>query len=149
MLIPAFPAFSQADGSFWISPAAEMSMYDASNAAFGGGLALGCGSGVSVGLKASFFASAGGISTIELNFLLRYFFLGADAVSGPFLQLTAGPAFFFRQDDSIAIPSELGMVSAGLAFGWRFLFNRLFIEPAIRGGFPYLFGAGLSAGVRF
>jgi hypothetical protein len=48
------------------------------------------------------------------------------------------------------MPSEVGTISIGLGVGWRFLLGNLFfIEPAIRGGFPYIVGAGLSAGVRF
>jgi hypothetical protein len=154
IFIPVSAVFSQAEeGSsvnFWISPAAETAMYDVADLAFGGGFALGIGSGVSLGLRAAYFIVPGGISTIELNFLLRFFLFGAGAVSGPFLQAAAGPAIFTGSGDDVTVPSELGMISAGLSFGWRFLFlNRWFVEPAIRGGYPYLAGAGVSAGVRF
>jgi hypothetical protein len=70
--------------------------------------------------------------------------------SGLFIQFNGGPVIFAQNDDSIAVPSGMGTFSAGLSLGWRFLLGRtFFIEPVIRGGYPYIVGAGLSAGVRF
>jgi hypothetical protein len=150
LLIPAVTVFAGADDDVWLCPGAETAMYGVSSLAYGGGFAVGYGKGISMGLKAAWFTSSEGTTTLELNFLLRYFIFGVDAVSGPFLQLTAGPALFAGKGTDIAIPSEFGIISAGLSFGWRFLFlNRWFVEPSIRGGYPYAAGAGLSAGVRF
>jgi hypothetical protein len=88
-----------------------------------------------------------------LNFLLRFYFFDrerAPAPSGPFAQFNIGPAILAWDEQKITLPSETVMTSAGLSLGWRFLLGRLFfLEPCIRGGTPYLFGAGLSAGVRF
>ena len=39
--------------------------------------------------------------------------------------------------------------SAAGSVGYRFGINRLYIEPVIRGGYPFIVGAGLSIGVRF
>ena len=133
---------------FWVCPVAEVIMYSVSSTAYGGGLALGYGNGASIGFKAAYLVDADGqVTTLELNFLFRWYFLGSG--SGPYLQINGGPAFF-AQYESMAIPSEIGTVSAGLSVGWRFLLGRYwFIEPGIRGGYPYIAGAGLSAGFRF
>lgn len=141
---------SESGQDVWLCPFGEVLMYSISSPSFGGGLSFGYGSGVSIGIKAAFFIDLESLSTIEITFLLRAYFLGANAYSGPFLQLSVGPSLFFKPDDSLTVPSELGMISAGLGFGWRFLLkNRWFIEPAIRGGYPFIAGGGFSAGVRF
>jgi hypothetical protein len=97
--------------------------------------------------------------TVELNFLLRFYLLratGAEAGhqgvsnSGLFLQLNGGPVIFARNTDDITMPSKTGTFSGGLSLGWRFHLGRyFFLEPAVRGGYPYMAGAGLSAGARF
>lgn len=38
---------------------------------------------------------------------------------------------------------------AGLALGFRVVTGNFYIEPILRGGYPYIFGAGLGAGMRF
>lgn len=130
---------------FWISAGADAAMFSISSFAFGGGLALGYGKGVSVGFKAAWFIDgAREVKTLEFNVLLRWFILGAS--SGPFLQLNAGPVFFAK-NTSMKIPSEFGVISAGLSFGWRFRFGRFwFVEGAVRGGYPFIAGAGIFAG---
>jgi len=145
--------FAQAENDtsedFWIGPVVEMTIYSVSDPAFGGGLAFGYGKGVSIGLKGVWIMNDE-LATIELSFLLRFYLLGMQSYSGPFLQITAGPSLFFRNEDAIAIPSKLGMISAGLSFGWRFILGKnWFIEPAVRGGYPFIVGAGVSGGFRF
>lgn len=39
--------------------------------------------------------------------------------------------------------------SAGMALGFRIPAGNFYFEPVIRGGYPYMFGAGVSAGFRF
>jgi len=136
------------DGDFWISPGFETALYSRTSVSFGGSLALAYGKGVSIGLKAAYFFSPDN-TTLELNFLLRVYLRGALAYSGPFLQFAGGPVLF-ADEENVGFPATIGSISAGLAFGWRFLFrDRWFVEPAIRGGYPFIAGAGLSAGVRF
>jgi hypothetical protein len=135
---------------FWISPGMETSLYGMEDIAYGGVFTFGYGNGVSIGLRGAFFSSHEGISTIELNFLLRFFLQGVDALSGLFIQLAVGPVIIAGFGEDISFPSNIGALSAGASLGWRFLFaNRWFLEPAVRAGYPYLAGAGLSAGVRF
>lgn len=40
-------------------------------------------------------------------------------------------------------------LDAGAAIGFRFGLEHFYIEPEIRGGYPYLFGAGVNVGIRF
>jgi len=134
---------------FWISAGADIAMYSYLGAAFGGSISIGYGTGTTIGFKAALFFNEEKIDTLELCFLLRFYLMGSSAYSGPFLQILGGPALFNRTGN-FAIPSSAGMISAGGAFGWRFLINDMwFIEPQIRGGYPYLFGAGISGGIRF
>ena len=137
-------------GDLWLCPGAEIAKFSTSNMAYGGGLSLGYGRGVSIGLKAAYMVDADGmVTTLELNLLLRLYFLGSLFCSGPFIQLNAGPALF-AQHENMSIPAEKGTISAGLSLGWRFLFGQyFFLEPAIRGGYPYMIGTGLSFGVHF
>ena len=40
-------------------------------------------------------------------------------------------------------------MSAGLSLGVRIPFGSFYVEPYMRGGYPYMFGAGIGAGCRF
>jgi hypothetical protein len=134
---------------FWLSLGGDISMYSYLGLSYGGSFALGYGTGSSVGFKASFFYNEEGIDTLELNVFLRFYLFGANAYKGPFLQLMGGPSLYNRRGN-FSLPSPSGMFSAGLCFGWRFMFSDIvFIEPHIRGGYPYLISAGVSAGLRF
>jgi hypothetical protein len=137
-------------GDFWLCPGAEAAMYTPYGYSYGAGFALGYGRGSSIGLKTVWFFENDGISVLEINCLLRFYFFGKKAYSGPFLQILAGPALFFSRASGVSLPSKVGIFTFGGSFGWRFLiFNRVFIEPSVRAGYPYLLGAGLSAGMRF
>jgi len=150
----AAPAYR---GDFWVCPGAETAFYSSSGLSAGASFAAAYGSKFSVGFKAAwFFDTNNELDALELNFLLRYFFLGGAASAerapsaGPYLQLTGGPALFFDKRENASVPADWGRVSAGLAFGWRFLLGKLlFAEPYIRAGYPYIAGAGVSAGVHF
>jgi len=139
------------ESDFWLCPSGEAALYSISGASYGGGFAFGYGKGSSIGMKVIKFFNSEGTSVLELNFLLRFYFYGKRAYSGPFLQFLGGPALFFDNNESgFYIPSKIGVFSIGMSYGWRFLIkDKWFIEPYIRGGYPYLAGAGLSAGIRF
>jgi hypothetical protein len=166
MNVLGVPVFAQNSSvlreDLWVCPVFESGLYSVSNLAIGGGAALGYGDRVAFGLKVIYWDDMDEVRSLELNFLVRFYFFtparaeapsGARATappSGPFIQFNIGPVFFAWNEQNITMPSETVMTSAGLSLGWRFLFGRLFfIEPVIRVGTPYLFGAGLSAGVRF
>jgi len=142
---------------FWICLGADMAFYSYSSLSAGGSLAAAYGNKFSIGFKAVWFFDTGNeLDVLEINLLLRYYFLGgapsAESApsNGPFLQLTGGPAIFFDREEGAVALAHWGRVSAGLTFGWRFLFGKIFFaEPYIRAGYPYIVGAGVSAGVRF
>ena len=137
-------------GDFWVCPAGEAALYTPSGYSCGVGLALGYGRGMSIGLKTVWFLERNGISALEINCLLRFYFYGNRAYYGPFLQIIGGPTLFYSQNSEVSLPAGMGIFTFGASVGWRFLlFNRVFLEPSVRTGYPYLFGAGISAGVRF
>jgi hypothetical protein len=134
----------------WVCPVFESGWYGVSGMAIGGGAALGYGDRLAFGLKAVYWNDLKDLRALELNFLARYYFFSMTAPSGPFIQLNGGPVIFAQGENTITVPSQTVTISAGLSFGWRFLLGRyFFIEPSIRGGYPYYAVAGLSAGARF
>jgi hypothetical protein len=134
---------------FWLSFGVETALYSTSGLAYGGNLSLGYGSGSLIGFKAALFFAEEGDNIMELDLLLRFYLFGKNVYRGPFIQFIGGTSFFNRSG-SFGIPSNLGMINAGLGFGWRFIFSeRFFVEPAVRAGYPYFLGAGISAGMRF
>jgi hypothetical protein len=158
-VIVLIPVFSQEKAAsrddFWACPVFETGWYGIAKPAFGGGAALGYGDGVSLGIKVIYLDDINEFRTVELNFLLRFYPAGmisekAPRNSGLFLQLNGGPVIFARSGNALDLPSQTGTFSGGLSLGWRFPLGRyFFIEPAVRGGYPYVAGAGLSAGLRF
>jgi len=47
-------------------------------------------------------------------------------------------------------PEVFPAFSGGISIGWRFnLGERWYIEPAARGGYPHIWGGGITAGIRF
>lgn len=138
-------------GTIWISPGLETALYSDSYLCYGGGLALAYGRGVSIGIKAAYFFNfENRIDVLELGFLLRFYLLGSLSYTGPFLQLSGGQSLFLRGEDSLSIPAQWGTIYGSMEAGWRFpLKNDFFIEPFIRGGYPFMYGGGISTGVIF
>jgi hypothetical protein len=141
---------SEKGDSWMICPSLETALYGVSGASYGCGFAFGYGNGSSIGIKAVWFLNSNEISVLEFNCLYRFYFFGRHSYSGPFLQFAGGPAFFFGRESGVSIPAKIGAFSIGASFGWRFLIkDSWFIEPSVRGGYPYIAGAGLAAGIRF
>jgi len=138
-------------GEFWVCPSAEAALYSKQSFSYGAGFSAAYGKKISIGLKGAFlFDEKNELDVLEIHVLLRLYLTGGAANSGPFFQFTGGPALFFPREEGVALPAEFGLFSAGISFGWRFLFgNTFFIEPFIRGGYPFIAGGGLSAGIRF
>lgn len=63
--------------------------------------------------------------------------------AGLFVEGQCGPELLFVNS------SFHSALSMGLSIGFRIPFEHLYVEPYIRGGFPYLFGAGFGLGARF
>jgi hypothetical protein len=132
---------------FFIAANGETLLYGRDHLAYGGGLTLGYGTGLSLGIKFLVAIDRESFFCTELLFFLRFYFLGVNAGSGPYIQLNGGPVIV---SDSKPEVSNYGSISAGLTAGWRVpLGDSWFIEPFVRGGYPYMFGAGLSGGLRF
>jgi hypothetical protein len=94
----------------------------------------------SAGLKLGFSLNMDTISTLETSALFRYYL--PLPISGFFVQADLGGAFFFEGDRSF--PAFLG----GLTAGWRYdVGNTWYIEPFARGGYPFIWGVGIQAGI--
>ena len=156
MILSAVPVQAQTaeqspQGSdFFIAPLTEIIGYGRKAPAVGGGFALGAGDGVAIGFRL-FYAFAFGaesVNTLELALFMRFYPFGPKADTGLFVQANIG-AVMYARENAVSFPAQAGSISAGLAAGWRFPFgNRWYIEPAVRTGYPYIFGAGVSAGFR-
>ena len=132
--------------AFFIAPTAEISGYGWNGIAWGGGIIIGAGTGGALGLQLLYAADNESFVFLEMLFFLRVYIYGADAYSGPFVQLNLGPVLYA---DTKAEITGYGNFSIGLNTGWRFLAGtNWYIEPAFRLGYPYLAGAGLSIGYR-
>ena len=131
----------------FIAPLAEAIGYSYATIAYGGGLAVGSGSGTAIGLRFLYAVDPEDFVFMEFLFFLRFYFFGAQASTGPFVQLNGGPVVYAYSSPEL---SGYGNISAGLNVGWRFPLGRnFFIEPSVRAGYPYIFGGGVSSGFRF
>jgi len=123
--------------------------YSRNSIAFGGGITFG----------GSFYGMGAGLSLLYAQDMENFIFLEALAHfrvyllrarnnnTGLFLQAEGGVVFFSYEKFETA--DNLAPVG-GLCAGWRFPLGKLwYIEPVIRGGYPYIYGVGLSGGIRF
>jgi len=138
-------------GEFWLCPSGEFALYSKRTFSYGAGITIAYGKKASIGFKGAFFLDEQQeLDVLELHFLLRLYIQGGPANSGLFLQAAGGPAIFLPRKDGISLPADFGLLSASFSLGWRFLLgDTFFAEPIIRGGYPFVVGASLSAGVRF
>ena len=92
------------------------------------------------GLKVIFSHDTESIFTIEPLAFFRYYLpLG---IPGFFAQLEMGASVFIEDDKGYPA------FSVGAAAGWRFQITNIFyIEPYARAGYPFVWGAGLTAGM--
>jgi len=94
----------------------------------------------SLGIKTTFSSNIDTVTTLEPAVFFRYYF----PLKGLFVQTELGAALFFEYGE--IYPAFLG----GLAFGWRYnVWKKLYIEPSIRGGYPFIWGAGILVGLSF
>ena len=83
------------------------------------------------------------IYVMEPAFLVRQYFL-QDKHSGFFLQFDIGAFIAFEEEGLTP------MIMSGLAAGYRIPLGSFFyIEPCGRLGYPFAFGLGAMAGIRF
>ena len=129
---------------------AEVNGQTRKGAAIGGGLLLGfeLNHQYTAGLKSAFFHNLKTVSCVETQALFRYYFpwtpFSLSSDNRFFIQAEAGCIVFFEYGD--VFPA----FSGGLVLGWRFnLGERWFLEPALRGGYPHIWGVSVTAGLRF
>ena len=101
------------------------------------------GSSFAAGINASASYNFDGIFVIEPAVTFRWYFLGSDH-TGWFVQADAG-AYLVLEDGDI-VPLFMGGLRGGLRLP---LGDRFFVEPFGRVGYPFMFGVGALAGIRF
>ena len=120
-----------------------------SNENFAGGASL----GFDINLPYSFAAGVtamvshnfDNVLVLEPSALFRWYFLGVKEQkhSGLFAQADAG-AYVVLADEEI-IP----LFAGGVRVGFRVSPGSFYVEPYGRAGYPYIFGIGLAAGLKF
>jgi hypothetical protein len=95
-----------------------------------------------VGIKASYHHDFNMVNTIEPRFLFRLYLMPLGV--RPFIQAEAGAVMITAMDH------RYYNFSGGITTGCRInLRNFFYIEPALRLGYPFLWGAGITAGFKF
>jgi hypothetical protein len=141
------PPENQSPG-FFIAPLIEIPGYSRKGPAFGGGLSLGAGDGVTIGCRFLYAIDTESVHTLEIAIFMRFYLNHNNAVTGPFIQFNTG-ASIHALNSFPSFPAEAGGLSVDLAAGWRFpLGRRWYIEPAIRAGYAFILGAGVAFAYR-
>ena len=103
----------------------------------------------SLGIKAlvsyDAFEKTNSIYSIEALAFGRWYAVSptGEPSAGLFVEGQIGP-------EMIMVNEKMHTVfSGGLSLGFRITSQSFYFEPTLRGGYPYLFGAGLGAGFRF
>jgi len=132
---------------FFLGAFAEGLGYSPYGTAYGFGLVFG-GSGYKKGLGISLLYAwdKEGFIFFETLVHLRFYLFGSINNTGLFLQAEGGIVLFAYED--LGITGYWSLVG-GIRAGWRIPIGKIYIEPSIHGGYPYMFGAGLSLGMRF
>jgi len=135
---------------FFIAPLTELTGHGRESPSLGAGFAFGADDGVAVGFRClyTFELNSESVNALELTVFLRWYLRGVSAYSGPFIQFTGGTVLY-AINNSVSVPSKVGMLSAGLGFGWRIPLGKYwFLEPAVRAGYPFMYGAGVAIALR-
>jgi len=122
--------------------------YSRYNVAFGGGILFG-GSwdGKGVGLRLFYAQDAEDFIFLEALAHMRFYLSREKNNTGIFLQAEVGIVFFSYEELEI---TDYCSFVGGISAGWRFMiYKQWYIEPFIHVGYPYIFGAGFSAGFKF
>jgi hypothetical protein len=102
---------------------------------------LDLGRSFGLGIKAGYSYNFSDTGTLEMAALGRWYFmpLGNTRL---FAQVELGADLVLY--DGETLPFLLG----GLALGWRAPLGSWYVEPVLRGGYPFLWGAGIGFGRR-
>jgi len=139
------PQIEQSEKKFAVSLGLEWNMNSREN--FAGGAVLGFDFNLSplfaIGLTATYSNNFSGISVIEPAALFRWYILGSGH-SGFFAQADLG-AYLVLEDEELT-PVFLGGLRGGIRLP---LGTSFYVEPYGRVGYPFVFGIGVMAGIRF
>jgi hypothetical protein len=147
LLVPLFfltPQFSLAQDkplALGLGVEGNMNTVSSAAAAFGFSATLDLGRFFAGGLRTGYSYNFSNTGTLEMAALGRWYFLTYDN-SRLFAQVELGTDLIFF--DGETIPAFLG----GLALGWRLPLGSWYMEPVLRGGYPYIWGLGLGFGRR-
>jgi len=85
------------------------------------------------------------IYSLEPLAILRYYLVSpsGEPSTGLFIQAEFGVDLIFTNSDFNHV------IDAGGGIGFRKEFSNLYVEPSVRFGYPYLFGAEMIMGIRF
>jgi len=141
----AFADEEQASSKAAIGAGVEWNMNSRENFAMGGVLAFdyNIGSAFSLGINATASSNFFGIAVIEPAAMFRWYFLGSNH-TGWFVQADVG--VYLILEDGDLTPMFLGGLRGGLRLPFG---DKFFIEPFGRIGYPFMFGIGILAGIRF
>lgn len=130
---------------------AECSKNSIEGAALGGGMTFDysftrrIAGGIKVLVSYDVANTDAAITTLEPLAALRLYAVSpsGEPSTGLYIEGQCGASVIF-------VDSQLRYAfDAGAAIGFRFGLEHFYIEPEVRGGYPYLFGAGVNFGVRF
>ena len=100
-----------------------------------------------VGMKTAYSHNLDTVSAVEFQIFHRYYptwLLRLINFEGFFVQQEAGCVIFYEFGE--AFPAYIN----GLTLGWRFKFKQnWFWEPALRLGYPHIWGVGVIAGYSY
>ncbi len=103
----------------------------------------------SVGLKVlvsyDFFEKNNSIYSVEPLGFMRWYAVSptGEPSAGLFVEAQGGVELIFVNSD---LKNSLDI---GGAVGFRIVSGNFYVEPILRGGYPYIFGLGINAGFRF
>ena len=107
------------------------------------GLAYNLPNNFAVGLDISGSSNFRDTHVLEPDFFLRYYLMNR-RYNGLFIQADVGAFLMFEEDGNTILPEF------GFRGGYRLnLGSSFYLEPYGRLGFPFAFGIGLMAGIRF
>jgi len=99
------------------------------------------------GLRIGFFHNMDTVATLEPQAFFRYYIPWKQwppDLGGFFVQAEAGYVAYFEYGETFHA------FSGGLSAGWRSVITKNWVmEPAVRFGYPYIWGVGITAGYRF
>ena len=101
--------------------------------------------GTKIILSRDFYEKDNQLLSAEVLALFRYYLAspGGKPASGFFCELQGG-TYFLNVNNCVK-----SSFSGGVGTGFRFTAGSVYFEPELRFGYPYIFGAGFSCGMRF